>query len=103
MDNFKSVQRLSKKWEAQSNPPSNISYYCNELLTQFNLQTRIERAVFFPNMPIEPTIDQQQRLLRTRMRAIETTFIRNKYTCSIFLSSLLHDCLKVDYQKGSVK
>src|SRR5690606_26653551 len=29
-----------KMWQPQSNPHSNISYYCNELLTQFSLQTR---------------------------------------------------------------
>lgn len=37
--NFKSMQHLSKKWEDQSNPHSNISDYYNELMTQFNLQT----------------------------------------------------------------
>lgn len=29
-----------KMWQPQSNPHSNISYYCNELLTQFSLQTQ---------------------------------------------------------------
>ena len=32
----------------KSNPHSNISYYCNELLTQFNLQTREQFKLFRP-------------------------------------------------------
>jgi len=39
MDNFKSTRMFIKMWQPQSNPHSNISYYCNELLTQFSLQT----------------------------------------------------------------
>jgi ABC-type thiamin/hydroxymethylpyrimidine transport system permease subunit len=34
-----------KMWQPQSNPHSNISYYCNELLTQFSLQTLINGGV----------------------------------------------------------
>src|SRR5690606_27695108 len=42
MDNFKSTRMFIKMWQPQSNPHSNISYYCNELLTQFSLQTPYE-------------------------------------------------------------
>src|SRR5690606_4341074 len=44
MDNFKSTRMFIKMWQPQSNPHSNISYYCNELLTQFSLQTHPNHA-----------------------------------------------------------
>jgi hypothetical protein len=65
-----------------------FDHITNQIISQ---QQRIERLASFPDMAVEPAVDQLQKLLRTRMKAVEANFLRDKYACSFFLSALLHN------------
>jgi hypothetical protein len=54
-------------------------------------QQRFEQTISFQSKPVDDSLCQQQDTLRSKMHAIERTFVRTKYNCSVFLSSFLSD------------
>src|SRR5690606_18361652 len=100
MDNFKSTRMFIKMWQPQSNPHSNISYYCNELLTQFSLQTPFQQerpwrnvlqTIVRPDIVIFP--DELFRLHSNLIQVIKQ--VRTKHLITISPVESLNVCILI--------
>lgn len=65
-----------------------FDHITNQIISQ---QQRLERNGPYPGKPVESPVPQLQDSLRSKIKNAEWSFIRTKYTCSIFLSSFLCD------------
>lgn len=63
-----------------------FDHITNQIISQ---QQRLERNGPYPGKPVESPVSLLQDSLRSKMKNAESSFIRTKYTCSIFLSSFL--------------
>jgi hypothetical protein len=67
-----------------------FDHLTNQIISQ---QQRLERNGPYRGKPVKSPMPQLQNSLRSKMKNAEWSFIRAKYTCSIFLLSFLCDSL----------
>jgi hypothetical protein len=65
-----------------------FSHLAGQITSQ---QQRLEQSTSIVGQVPDDSACQQQNLLRTRMHANERNFVRLKYTCTVFLSTLFEN------------